>query len=280
MIQRLKTDPQPITPVGILSKQLQALAADATARQFGDDEFRLQLRDAAELAGGLEGYISQCTTPASPALQQLARQTAHEDWSGRFGDGDTTLELESAMLSGHVEGQFLQTLILLSKAKSILEIGMFTGYATMAMAEAAGEDARIVALEIDPFVAGFAQSHFDQSPIGQRIDVRVGSAIDSMDALIEEGRSFDFVFLDADKGGYEDYFRKLIDSPLLSTDALICVDNTMMQGDAWASPPRTANGTAIHDFNRMLCSDDRIRQVMIPMRDGITLIQKRSSTES
>lgn len=255
---------------------MRALAADAATRSIGDSEFRQQLRAAADLASGLEGYIGQCTTPASPELQCLAQQTATEDWANRFGVGDTKLEMDSGMLSGHVEGQFLQTLIRCSRSKSILEIGMFTGYATLAMAEAVGVNGQVVALEIDPFVAAFARSHFDRSRHGHSIDVRVGSAIDSLDELIAEGRSFDFVFLDADKAGYKAYYQKLMDSSLLRDEGLVCVDNTMMQGDAWAEPPKSENGIAIDDFNRMVRDDDRVHQVMVPMRDGITLIQKLS----
>ncbi|MEK0189743.1 SAM-dependent methyltransferase, partial [Microcoleus anatoxicus PTRS2] len=101
-----------------------------------DRAFKAELQQAYELANGLDPYLNLCTTAESPALATLVKRTQSEDWSKRFSDGETVRHLEQEMLSGHVEGQLLKFLVHLTKAQRVLEIGMFTGYSALAMAEA------------------------------------------------------------------------------------------------------------------------------------------------
>ena len=178
------------------------------------------------------------------------------------------------MLSGHVEGQALKFLVRLARARRVLEIGMFTGYSALAMAEALPEDGELVACERDPRVAEFAQRCFRESPSGHRIDVRVAPALDTLRELGTAGESFDLVFVDADKGGYAEYVRTVLDTGLLAPDGVICVDNTLMQGQPWLAGSATANGEAIAAFNQGLVDDPRIEQVLLPLRDGLTLIRR------
>ena len=139
------------------------------------------------------------------------------------------------MLSGHVEGVALQFLVRLMGARRVLEIGMFTGYSALAMAEALPADGQVVACELDAEVAAFARRCFDESVDGGKIDVKVGPALATLDALAAAGETFDLVFVDADKGGYVDYVRAVLDTGLLAPAALICVDNTLMQGEPWVA---------------------------------------------
>jgi caffeoyl-CoA O-methyltransferase len=176
------------------------------------------------------------------------------------------------MLSGHVEGQALKFLVHLADARRVLEIGMFTGYSALAMAEALPDDGVVVACEIDQEVATFAQSCFDGSPAGHKITVEVGPAIDTLRRLA--GMQFDFVFIDADKSGYLDYVEFLLNSDLLSPRAVIAVDNTLLQGQPYADTEISINGAAIAGFNAALTYDSRVEQVLIPLRDGLTLIRR------
>ena len=178
------------------------------------------------------------------------------------------------MLSGHVEGQTLKFLVHLAGASRILEIGMFTGYSALAMAEALPEDGVLVACEIDSAVAAFARECFDASPAGDKIAVEVGPAMDTLGRLAREGREFDFVFIDADKAGYLDYVEFLLSSTLLSPRAVIAVDNTLLQGEPYADVDISINGAAIAGFNAALTYDQRVEQVLIPLRDGLTLIRR------
>jgi caffeoyl-CoA O-methyltransferase len=260
---------RPVTPASILAADLERLVRHVDRLGGVDPELDAGLRAAAELAAGLDPYLERCTTPESAALARLAERTRAEDWS-RHGAG----ALEQEMLSGHVEGQALKMLVHLAGARRVLEIGMFTGYSALAMAEALPEDGRVVACEIDAGVAAFAQRCFDESGSGARIDVRVGPALATLSGLATAGEVFDLVFLDADKGGYLDYLTAVLDSGLLAPHGVVCVDNTLMQGQPWCSGEPAPNGRAIVRFNEAVAADPRVEQVLLPLRDGLTLIRR------
>jgi caffeoyl-CoA O-methyltransferase len=258
--------PRPVTPVGILAALLDDLVTEVGS---GSEDWKERLRRARDLAGGLEPYLADCTTPASPSLVALEERTRHTDWSGGA--------LEAEMLSGHVEGQLLRTLVRATRARRVLEIGMFTGYSALAMAQALPDDGEVVACELDAEVAAFAREMFDRSPGGERIAVRVGPALATLDRLAEEGQVFDLVFLDADKAGYADYLDRVLTGGLLAPHGLLCVDNTLLQGEPWSEAP-TANGRAVRDFNRAVASDPRVEQVLVPLRDGVSLLMHAPTT--
>ena len=265
--------PRPVTPSTILAMDLGELyrrlaAADA------DAEVLSLLRRACDLADGLDSYLGRCTTPESPALAALARRTHETDW-----DANPTSPLEQEMLSGHVEGQLLKFLVHMTNAHRVLEIGMFTGYSALAMAEALPDDGRVLACEIDADVARLARECFDDSQDGDKISIAVGPALETLGRLSTDERSrtaqFDLVFIDADKGAYLDYVELLLSSDLLSPRAVIAVDNTLMQGQPYLTGADVSvNGAAISNFNAELAADPRVEQVLIPLRDGVTLIRR------
>ena len=202
----------------------------------------------------------------------LAERTAAEDWDRRPAAAQVLLEQE--MLSGHVEGQALKFLVHLARARRVLEIGMFTGYSALAMAEALPVDGRLVACELDAGVAAIARECFAATPAGAKIDVRVAPALETLKELAGAHESFDLVFIDADKAGYTDYLHYLLAADLLAPHGVICVDNTLMQGQPWVAGEVTANGLAIEAFNRAVAGDRRVEQVLLPLRDGLTLIRR------
>lgn len=261
---------RPVTPVAIVADTLHRLCAHL--EESGDAGLPAALladvRRAAAVAGGLDPYTSALSTPASPALVALAERTDAEDWDARGG----TLERE--MLSGHVEGQTLAMLVHATGARRVLEVGMFTGYSAVAMAEALPDDGMVVACELDEGVAAFAQECFTASPAGERIEVRVGPALETLHDLARDGHVFDLVFVDADKPGYADYLGALLDHGLLSARGLLVVDNTLMQGEPWLPGEPTRNGAAIASFNQVLADDERVEQVVLPVRDGVTLVRR------
>lgn len=257
--------PRPVTPAAILAAELDELVA--TAHASDTREWQQRLARARDLVGGLDPYVEACTTAPSPALQGLAATTASTAWAGTSGASG----LEAEMLSGHVEGQLLRLLVRATGAREVLEIGTFTGYAALAMAEALPDGGRVTTLEVDEGVADLARAGFEASPAGERIDVVVGPAADSLAAL--EGRRFDLVFLDADKAGYRGYLDLLLRLDLLADDGLVCVDNTLMQGHPWLGAT-SPNGEAIADFNRAVADNPRVEQVLVPLRDGVTLLMR------
>ncbi|MGK7941989.1 MAG: O-methyltransferase [Crocosphaera sp.] len=276
MSQLLTTPPtaRPVTPLGILVEKLENVRKLAENEEVSAS-LLTALQEVEALASGIDPYLDDCTTEESAALANLAQKTAQEDWSKRFSDGETVRQLEQEMLSGHIEGQTLKLFVSMMGAKRILEVGMFTGYSALAMAEALPEDGCIIACEVDQYVADFGRACFDESPHGSKIDIKVAPALETMQGLAEAQECFDLVFIDADKKEYIDYFKLLLDSDLIASGGIICVDNTLLQGQPYLpSSQRTANGEAIAQFNRFVADDDRVEQVLLPLRDGLTLIRR------
>jgi len=269
------TAPRPVTPWGILVQKLEQIV-DAAKSESVSDDFQTSLDKAYQLAAGLDPYVESCSTAESAALANLTKRTQQEDWSKRFDDGETVKALEQEMLSGHLEGQLLKMLVSISKSKQVLEIGVFTGYSALAIAEAIPDDGCLIACEVDKYAAEFARECFDFSEHGKKIELKVAPAIETMQELLKAGRTFDLAFIDADKGGYIDYLNLLLDTNLLAADGFICVDNTLMQGQPYlSSEESTENGKAIARFNQFVTEDPRVEQVMIPIRDGLTLIKRK-----
>ena len=266
---------RPVTPLGILVQQLEEIVQMAEEAKV-PVSLMVSLQKVLNLAAGIDPYLEQCTTPESPALANLAQKTAAEDWSQRFSDRETVRQLEQEMLSGHIEGQTLKFFVHMTGAKRILEVGMFTGYSALAMAEALPEDGCVVACEVDSYVADFARACFDESPHGSKIRVEVAPALETLQKLADAQEYFDLVFIDADKKEYVDYFKLLLDRELLTSGGFILVDNTLLQGQPYLPPQqRSANGEAIAQFNRFVADDPRVEQVLLPLRDGLTIIRRK-----
>lgn len=271
--------PRPVTPVGIVAERLVRAEERLVAAGVADD-LLVELRHARRVAEGLEPYVESHTSPESAALAGLARLTAATDWASGNTDGGPALEQE--MLSGHVEGAFLAFLVRATGARRVLEVGMFTGYAALAMAEAlpasgaAGEDCEVVALELDPRAVAVAREGFAASPAGARVRIEEGPAAESLARLAAAGERFDLVFIDADKGGYAGYLDQLLAGDLLAPGAVVAIDNTLLQGEPWAESP-SANGSAIAAFNDRVAADLGWERVLVPLRDGVTLLRRRDT---
>lgn len=267
--------PRPVTPLGILVEQLEDTIRLVEKEPSIAVEIVDSLQQAFRLAAGLDPYLDECTTAQSAALKAIAQKTSEEAWNQRFSDGATVRHLEQEMLSGHLEGQVLKMFVYMTRARKVLDVGMFTGYSALAMAEALPDDGRLVACEVDAYVADFARALFDKSPHGSKIYVQLGEALETLDKLAAAQESFDLVFIDADKQEYVQYFHKLLDTGLLSPTGFICVDNTLLQGQPYLpETERSANGKAIAKFNQAVKDDPRVEQVLLPVRDGLTIIRR------
>lgn len=266
---------RPVTPLGILTEHLQVAVQQVEQTGSLSQEVKNHLRQALKLAAGLDAYLEDCTSEESSALKTIAARTCQEAWSQQFSDGRTNRPLEQEMLSGHIEGQALKMFVHMARAQRILDIGMFTGYSALAMAEALPEQGKLIACEVDPYVARLAQTLFQVSSHGSKIEVEVGPALETLDRLAAAGATFDLVFIDADKQEYVQYFQKLLDTTLLAPDGFICVDNTLLQGQPYLpEAEQSLNGAAIAQFNRVVKADPRVEQVLLPIRDGLTIIRR------
>jgi caffeoyl-CoA O-methyltransferase len=207
----------------------------------------------------IEGYALEHSTPQTAALAQLQRE-AHEQLSS------------PQMLSGPVEGRLLELLVWSTQARNVLEIGTYAGYSALSMAAGLPPDGRIVSCEISEQHARFARRHIAASPYADRIEVRVGAAIDT---IAELDGPFDLVFIDADKTAYAAYYEAVL--PKLAPNGLIAIDNTLWSGRVLdhGAAEDDANTRALVDLNDALARDERVSCVMLTVRDGITLIRRR-----
>ena len=179
--------------------------------------------------------------------------------------------LRPRMLSGHLQGRILKMFCRMLKPKRVLEIGTYTGYATLCMAEALEKDAEIHTLEINDEMEDFIRKYVSQSPDKDKIKLYFGDAMEIIPALDE---SFDLVFIDADKRLYSDYYDLIFDK--LPAGALILADNTLWDGKVLEPLQSSDKQTAgILVFNDKIKADQRVEKVILPLRDGLTMIWKK-----
>jgi predicted O-methyltransferase YrrM len=207
-----------------------------------------------------EAYALEHTTPLSPLLEEVEHFTL-------------TRTSYPSMLTGRVEGRFLQLMARLSGAKRIVEIGTFTGYSALAMAEVLPDDGEILTIENNPDHAKIARDFFDRSPSGPKITLRAGEALEILKALPDAAT--DLVFIDADKGNYSAYYLEAM--RILREGGLILADNVLWYGRIF--DPKDDDSRAITDFNELVKADSRAEKLFLTIRDGIYVIRKRVSGE-
>lgn len=207
-----------------------------------------------------EDYASDHTTPLSSLLEEIENYTL-------------TKTPYPNMLTGRVEGRFLQMVVQLSGPKQIVEIGTFTGYSALAMAEGLAEGGRILTIENNPAHAKIARGFFDRSPSGPKIDLRLGEALEILKTLPEA--ETDLIFIDADKQNYSAYYKESM--RILRNGGLILADNALWYGRIF--DPQDDDSRAMADFNELVKADDRTEKLFLTIRDGIYLIRKRVTGE-
>jgi caffeoyl-CoA O-methyltransferase len=207
-----------------------------------------------------EDYAADHTTPMSALLEEVEHYTL-------------TSTAYPSMLTGRVEGRFLQLVAQLSGAKYAVEIGAFTGYSALAMAEVLPDDGEILTIEHNPDYAKIAQDFFDRSPSGYKITLHLGEALEILSTLPDA--MADLVFIDADKQNYIAYYRESM--RILRNGGLILADNVLWYGRVF--DPKDKDSRAVADFNEMVKADDRAEKLFLTIRDGIYLIRKRAGVE-
>ena len=205
---------------------------------------------------GLEAYAETHTTPPPAHLTALAEET------------QATLETPQMMV-GALEGRLLELLVHALGARRVLEIGTFSGYSSLSMAAGLPPGGTIVTCDINPVSVEVARRHIAASPYADRIEVRLGPAIETIATL--EG-PFDFVFIDADKTSYVDYYEAVL--PKLSERGLIAVDNVLWGGQVVDASDTSADTEAIRAFNDHVRADRRVTHVLLTVRDGVMLIRR------
>lgn len=209
-------------------------------------------------SGALENYVLEHIDKEGDLLQNLNR------------DAHVNL-LRPRMLSGHLQGRLLKMFCRMVQPKYILEIGTYTAYATLCLAEGAADDAEIHTLEVNDELEDFIMKHLHKSKLKDKIHLHIGDALEIIPQL---DCMFDLVFIDANKRHYCEYYDLIFDK--VRSGGLILADNTLWDGKVLETPHYTdAQTIGIQAFNDRLMSDDRVEKVILPIRDGLTMIWKK-----
>ena len=220
-------------------------------------------------------YLDECTSFESSDLSKLNELTMQTDWNQIFLEKKSSVKLMTQMMSSKLSGQLLKMLVTISGAKKILELGLFSGYSALAMAEGLPEDGRLISCEIDPYAAAFARSYLDSTSHGKKVQIRLGPALKLLDNFMLEGESFDFVFIDAKKTEYKKYITKIIANKLITKQSILCIDNVFMKGACFSKFEKQTKGSGeVNQMNQLLASE-KFFTVMLPVRDGMTISKLR-----
>lgn len=204
-----------------------------------------------------EAYASKYSTAADPLLKQIEADT-------------NASHTQPHMLSGHLQGQFLEIISKLVQPRRILEIGTMVGYSTICLAKGLVMDGVLHTIELREEDAAIARRHFEQAGLAQQIQLHVGDARQIIPQLAEE---WDLVFLDADKTGYAEYYHLVL--PRLRKGGLLLADNVLFHGEVLKEELKGKNPKAVQAFNELIAADDRVEKIMLTLRDGLFLIRKK-----
>ncbi len=175
------------------------------------------------------------------------------------------------MVVGPLEGAFLKIMAHLVRARRVLEIGTFTGYSALCLAEALPEEGRVLTCEIDPDAAAIAKKYFAESPHGNKIELRMGPALETLRSLTGP---FDLIFIDADKANYLTYYRRALE--LVAETGVILIDNVLWSGDVLLQPPPDRSTAVIQELNRIIAADPGVVAVLVTIRDGVFVVRPTS----
>lgn len=206
----------------------------------------------------LENYLDNHYTAESDLLKNLESETFQK----------TT---QPQMLSGGYQGRLLSLISKITKPKNILEIGMFTGYSTLCLAEGLDSDGKIITIDRNEELLYLVKKYFNQSDYSNQIEIKIGNALEVMNQL--DLSEFDLFFIDADKSNYTNYYEKIVNAA--KPGAVILADNVLWYGKVLEETRANDKDTAIlKEFNETVSKDDRVEMLILPIRDGISLIRK------
>jgi len=225
------------------------------------------------------GTVSMETSPMSrvsfglpEALQTYVQTVGVRPTPVRLALRDATNALENASMQISIEqGEFMHLLLKLIGAKNCLEVGTFTGYSALVTAEALPEDGKLVCCDISAEYPSVGKPMWEAAGIADKIDLRIGPAVDTLDALLAEGRAgtFDFCFIDADKPNYDAYYERALH--LVRRGGVIGIDNTLWYAKVVDPEVNDDDTVAIRAINDKVHADPRVEMVLLPIGDGLTL---------
>jgi len=226
----------------------------------------------------LKPYLEAVSSKVSPECQAIADATHTTDWPELYRTGCTRALYHPGMMTSQVQAQMLGFFTSMLSAKRILEVGTFTGFSTLCMAEAM--HGKVTAVEHDPYLVDFAKKFFDKSAHGHKIELICGDALDvikNMGVAVDDESRFDLIFIDGNKTQYARYFQLINDRDLLAPGGLICIDETLWKGCVYGTSNEEADKVvteAMRELNNQIASDPKLVSVLLPIRNGLTLVRR------
>jgi caffeoyl-CoA O-methyltransferase len=204
-----------------------------------------------------EAYAEQMTTSLDPLVEDIYSRTLAS-------------HPHAHMMSSRLQGKFLEIFSILLRPSKILEIGTFTGFSAICLSKGLPAGGKLHTIEIREEEARTAQANFNAANVADRIILHTGNALSIVPKLAEK---WDLVFIDADKTGYVDYYQLIL--PMVRSGGVVLADNVFFHGEVLTSPIKGKNAKAIARFNEVVSQDERVEEVLIPIRDGLMLIRKK-----
>mmetsp|Transcript_4349 Transcript_4349/g.10185 ORF Transcript_4349/g.10185 Transcript_4349/m.10185 type:complete len:229 (-) Transcript_4349:4123-4809(-) len=213
------------------------------------------------VAPPVHAYVQELGFKESPILQRLRLETANNPRARMMGDPS--------------EAALFKLLISAMNVKRIVEVGVFTGYTTLAMAQSLPDSGEIVGLDVSEEFTSVGKPYWKEAGVENKIDLRLGPALESLDKMIAGGEesTYDFAFIDADKVNYEGYYERLL--RLVRPNGIIAIDNVLWSGRVVDPKEQGDDTVALRQVNKLVHEDDRVEHVMLPFADGVTLVRKK-----
>ncbi|KAK7488048.1 hypothetical protein BaRGS_00020639 [Batillaria attramentaria] len=246
-------------------------------RTGADPEVTEGLQTALQYVRMRDDYTLKCTSAESDACRQVATLTQSLDWDDLKKEGKTLFGLETRMLTGASEGQFLKSFLSAQRARRVLDVGTFTGYSALAMAEALPEDGVVVTLDRDPFLERLNMETFAACPQGSKIQIRTGPALETVRKMVTAGEKFDFIFIDATKSEYVDYVKIAFDEGLLAENGTVVADNAYRDGAGYLPSKGTPDAARV--FGEFVANNANLHKVLVPVRDGVLVLRRLNEVE-
>ena len=212
-----------------------------------------------EVTQDLLDYIYNHTHPLHPVQKDILTH-------------NKTLGDIQRMQISEIQGHFLQLIIKINSVKSCLEIGTFTGFSTLTMALALPNGGKIITLDHDEKIVHVAKKFFKKGKLENKIETVISPALDTLKKFLQEGKKFDLVFIDADKGNYKNYYDLSLN--LINAKALIIFDNVLWHGDVYKKTATDKQTNIMREFNKYIKNDNRVEKVILPLGDGLTICRK------
>ncbi|GFO21034.1 caffeoyl-CoA o-methyltransferase [Plakobranchus ocellatus] len=257
-------------------KELEAGIQQAEASGTVAPEIIQKLSSARDMFHRRDEFTAQACCDHSTTCEKIEEETYTRDWKADFDQGKAPVEFGARYLCGKEVGQFLKSMVSIQRAKRILEIGLFTGYSALCMAEALPDDGELVSLEICEHLKNLAEDLMKESHHTKKIKIILGPAIESVKKMVESKEKFDMIFLDGDKADYIPLVKMIFEMDLLSAGGTLLIDNAYHMGGAFDP---SLNRPIPHQLRDCIKALPNVHAILLSMSDGIWMVRRMEDVE-